>query len=123
MTRHENKCADSSILAIVTYTGNCGNFGPRFGVHTGVKDLSSSFYEFSRYQLAIFLNDATGKTGKKPSISIELAEAVFESFKDVLAKNDDGVFSYTGPRSVKKLGSVKDFFESYEMGSKKNVRR
>lgn len=118
MTRYENKCADSSILAIVTYTGNCSYLGPWFHVHTGVKNLSSSLYEFSRDQLAIFLNDATGKTGKKPSISIELAEAVFESFKDVLAKNDDGVFSYTGPRSVKQLGSVKDFFESYEMGSK-----
>ena len=74
ITRHENNCADSSILAILTYTGDdCGILGPRFQVHRGVKDLSSSFYEFSRDQLAIFLNDATGKTGNKASISIELA--------------------------------------------------
>jgi hypothetical protein len=97
----------NSIKAVLTMTGEgWGLLGPRFSVQKN----DDSFNEMPLSQLALFLNDTTGKNSNNiRSISEDIEKKIVSDFKEVL-EYKDGKYHYKG--SLLNNG-YDNFFPSY----------
>lgn len=101
--RYDNELGpESGIRGVLTYFGE--GIGEILGPRIMIEDRDWNYVEIHQSKIADFLNDATGRNGKKRMITVQVEEGIFKDFKDVLSVDRDGKYKFTGESFVNKFG-------------------